>query len=79
MKTNLRTNIMNAEEPKVALTGRYSINETSAILGINRDTLFKYTHETSEIKCGWRRVGGRLRKYYLGSEILRYWRANACL
>ena len=70
---------MTAEEPKVALTGRYSINETSELLGICRDTLYKYTHETCEIKCGYRKRGGRLVKYYLGSEILLYWRANAHL
>lgn len=70
---------MNAEEPKVMSSGRYSINETCGILGIHRDTLYKYTHTTCEIKCGGRKRGGRLVKYYLGSEILRYWRANAHL
>lgn len=70
---------MNAEEPKVTLSGRYSINETCELLGIHRDSLYKYTHNTCEIKCGWRKLGGRLVKYYLGSEILRYWRANAHL
>lgn len=70
---------MKAEEPKVALSGRYSINETCALLGIHRDSLHKYTHSTFEIKCGWRKRGGRLVKYYLGSEILRFWRANATL
>lgn len=70
---------MNAEEPKVTPTGRYSINETCELLGIHRDSLYKYTHNTCEIKCGWRKRGGRLVKYYLGSEILRYWRANAHL
>ena len=55
---------MKAEEPKVTLSGRYSINETCELLGIHRDSLYKYTHNTCEIKC---------------SEILRYWRANAHL
>lgn len=67
---------MISTEPNVSLSGRYSINETCDLLGIHRDSLYKYTHETCEIKCGWRKIGGRLRKYYLGSEILRYWRAN---
>lgn len=68
---------MTAEEPSVAMTGRYSINETCVLLGVSRDSLYKYTHVTNEIKCGWRRIGGKLRKYYLGSEIKRYWNANA--
>lgn len=67
---------MTPEEPKIALNGRYSINQTCELLDICRDSLYKYTHVTCEIKCGWRNIGGKQRKYYLGSEILRYWRNN---
>ncbi len=63
---------MTSERPKVAETGRYSINQTCDLLGISRDTLRKYTDETFEIKCCWRILGGIRRKYYLGSEILRF-------
>lgn len=64
---------MKAEEPKVILNGRYSINETCKLLGICRDTLYRYTHDTCEIKCGIVERGGRIRKFYLGKEILRFW------
>ncbi|MCH5319766.1 MAG: helix-turn-helix domain-containing protein [Paramuribaculum sp.] len=64
---------MNPEQPQVALTSRYSIKDTCRLLGIHRDTLYKYTHTTNEIKCGWRESGGRKKKFYLGSEILRFW------
>ncbi len=64
---------MTAIEPQVSLTGRYSIGEASAILGINRGTLLRYTY-AGHIKCGFRRVSAR--RFYLGSEILRFWRAQ---
>lgn len=64
---------MTAIEPQVSLTGRYSIGEASAILGINRGTLRRYT-DAGYIKCGFRRVSAR--RFYLGSEILRFWRAQ---
>lgn len=67
---------MTIQEPRVILTGRYSIKETCEILGVHRDTLYKYTHDTCEIKCGWRNRGGRTVKFYLGSEILRFWKSN---
>lgn len=75
-KFKWRTMTMTTEEPKVSLSGRYSINDTCKLLGICRDSLAKYTHETCEIACGWRTIGGKMRKYYLGSEILRFWRAH---
>ncbi len=64
---------MTAIEPQVSLTGRYSIGEASAILGINRSTLRRYTN-AGYIKCGFRRESAR--RFYLGSEILRFWRAQ---
>ena len=68
---------MTTERPKVTLTGRYSVMQTCAELGISRDSLRKYTEVTQEIKCGWRTIGGRLRKFYLGSEILRFFDSKA--
>ncbi|MBR0493699.1 MAG: helix-turn-helix domain-containing protein [Bacteroidales bacterium] len=64
---------MRSSEPYVVMNSRYSIDETSRLLGIHRHTLRKYTNR-GLIKCGFRRVNGR--KFYLGSEILRFWRAT---
>lgn len=60
-------------EPNVNVAGRYSVTETSAVLGIHRNSLRKYT-EQGLIKCGFRRQTAR--KFYLGSEILKFWRAQ---
>ncbi len=60
-------------EPSIALTGRYSIEEASKMLGIHRNTLLRYTVQ-GKIRCGIRR--GTSRKFYLGSEILRFWKAQ---
>lgn len=60
-------------EPRINPNGRYSIGEASAILGINRNTLRRYTN-MGVIKCGFRRPTAR--KFYLGSELLRFWKAQ---
>lgn len=59
--------------PEVNATGRYGISETSKALGIHRNTLRKYT-DSGLIKCGFRR--GSARKFYAGSEIIRFWKAQ---
>lgn len=64
--------MITAEEPQVAIAGRYSVKETCEHLGIHRNTLRKYTDE-GDIKCIFRRPSGR--KAYLGQEILRFWKA----
>ena len=64
-------------EPKVDLSGRYSINETCQALGIHRHTLRAY------VKAGLirpyynRNVKEKVfpRTRFLGSEILRFWRS----
>lgn len=61
-------------EPDVTPTGRYSVTQTSNILGIHRNTLRNYTN-LGVIKCGFRRE--TFRKFYEGKEILRFWRAQA--
>jgi DNA-binding protein Fis len=58
--------------PDVPENGRYSATETAALLGIHRDTLRKHT-EAGLIKFGLRRTN--MRKFYLGREINRYWKA----
>lgn len=65
--------MISANEPEVAATGRYSVTETCAQLGICKNTLRRYT-ELGLIRCGFRRGSGR--KFYTGSEIIRFWRAQ---
>lgn len=65
--------MITALEPQVSTSGRYSVTEASAVLGIHRNSLRKYT-ELGLIKCGFRKHTAR--KFYLGSEILRFWRAQ---
>lgn len=65
--------MITAIEPKVALDGRYSITEACKALGIHRNTLLKYT-EQGMIRCGFRKINAR--KFYKGSEIIRFWREH---
>lgn len=65
--------MITAIEPAVTATGRYSVGQTCSALGIHRNTLRNYTN-SGLIKCGFRRESGR--KFYLGSEILRFWKAS---
>ncbi|MBR5271816.1 MAG: helix-turn-helix domain-containing protein [Clostridia bacterium] len=65
--------MITAVEPKVEAAGRYSVAQASEALGIHRNTLRNYT-EQGLIKCGFRRQTAR--KFYLGSEILKFWRAQ---
>jgi DNA-binding transcriptional MerR regulator len=64
---------MIATEPQVSMTGRYSSKETSTLLDIHRNTLRNYTNN-GDIKCGYRKTNGR--RFFLGSEILRFWKAQ---
>lgn len=66
--------MITSDEPRVAPTGRYSINDTCRALGIHRNSLRRYTEE-GLIKCGFHRCGRK--KFYQGTEILRFWRATA--
>lgn len=68
---------MTAQEPQVMSTARYSIGQTCELLGIHRDTLRQYTDRQKIIKCGYRTIGNRRVKFYLGSEILRFWKRQA--
>lgn len=60
-------------EPKVVLNGRYTIDETCELLGLHRNTLTRYT-KRGKIRFGIRRADSR--RFYLGSEILKFWRAQ---
>lgn len=65
---------MTAIEPTVALTARYPIGQAADLLGIHRNTLRRYSDE-GLIKFGNRRFG-RMERFYLGSEIIRFWRSQ---
>lgn len=65
--------ILVPERPNVKLDGRYSIKDTCRFLGIHRHTLRKYS-EKGDIKYRLRQ-GGKA-KFYLGSEIVRFWNLN---
>lgn len=60
-------------EPSVTPNGRYSIEETCKLLGIHRNTLCRYVNR-GRIKYGIRMSTGK--KFYLGSEILRFWKVQ---
>ena len=68
--------MITAIEPTVSPTGRYSTMETCRALGIHRDTLRTYTETKQLIKFGMRKLGNRYVKFYLGSEILRFWKSQ---
>ena len=61
-------------EPRVSASGRYPIGQAAQILGVHRNTLRRY-NDQGLIKSGNRRFG-RMEKFFLGSEILRFWRAH---
>ncbi len=62
------------EEPSLQPTRRYSINEVCDILGMHRNTLRKKTADGS-IKCSYRKEGSRMYPFYLGKDIMKFWRA----
>jgi len=64
---------MTNNRPDVHTEGRYSINEVTAMLGINRSTLRRYT-DKGLIRCGRWRTNGR--PFYTGKEIMRLWIAR---
>lgn len=64
---------MTANSPDVRADGRYSIKETSELLGISARTLRRYT-DSGIIRCGRWKMNGR--PFYTGREILRLWMAR---
>lgn len=63
---------MTSTRPNVYEDGRYSIGEVTAMLGISRSTLRRYT-DNGVIKCGRRRTNGR--PFYTGRAVLQLWMA----
>lgn len=64
---------MICHEPKAVLNSRYSIEEAAQLLKIHRNTLLRYAKE-GKISFGIRRSSKR--KFFLGSEIIRFWKAQ---
>lgn len=71
---NGRRHSMVTIQPKVAAAGRYTVKQTIKLLGISRSTLHRHT-EAGKIHCGYRK--STLQKFYKGSEITKYWYAEA--
>lgn len=70
---SLTRKTMTSSRPNVQPDGRYTTNETCALLGIkSRNTLRSWVAQ-GLIKQGTRRTNGR--PFFLGSEILKCWSA----
>lgn len=67
---------MNATLEPLPPKAKYDINQTCSLLGIHRDSLRKYTEVTHDIECCYRKIGGQIRKFYLGEEIERFFYAT---
>lgn len=68
-----RAIIMVNERPKVKSDGRYSPKETAQLLGIGTTTLYLHTRQ-GHIRFGVH--SHNKRRFYLGSEITRFWGAE---
>lgn len=64
---------MRCHEPQVVQSSRYSMEEAAELLAVHRNTLLRYAKE-GKIRFGIRR--GTKRKFFLGSEIIRFWKAQ---
>lgn len=63
---------MTITEPNVSPRGHYNMKQTADILGIHRNSLRSY-NKNGLIKSGNRKIG-RKDKFFLGSEIIRFWK-----
>lgn len=63
---------MKNSKPDVQADGRYSIKEVTALLGISRSTLRRYT-DKGIVRCGRRKTNGR--PFYTGRSVLQLWMA----
>lgn len=61
---------MTSEVPKISKTGRYSVMQACAALGIDRKTLSSYVTR-GLIKAHIRKVNAR--KFFIGDDLLRLW------
>ena len=68
----LRAAMITANMPEINATDQLSIGEAAAVLGVHRNTMRRYT-EQGLIKCRFRRATKR--RFYLGADILRFWKS----
>lgn len=59
------------EEPRVADTARFGMNEASEILGVSRCTLRRWIY-AGRVNAGFRKLNGRV--FITGKELKRVWR-----
>lgn len=64
---------MTQVEPRIPNDARLPIGKAAEVLELNRCTIRRKTEE-GLIKCGFRK--GTARRFYLGSELKRFWRAQ---
>ncbi|MDD2304497.1 MAG: helix-turn-helix domain-containing protein [Prolixibacteraceae bacterium] len=72
-KEIVRKSTVTATEPEVIDTARYSTTETCKILSLCRATVLRYTNQGA-LRCGIRKSNGR--KFYTGSDIKKFWKAQ---
>lgn len=65
--------MITCEMPAVTMNGQYSSAEAEQRLWIHRNTLSQWVAR-GVIKCKVRRANGR--RFFLGSEIIRVWKAQ---
>ena len=59
--------------PPIEAKGRYSAKEAAELLGVSLRTIQRHTKE-GYLHFGIRPVNGR--RFYYGSELVRYWKAE---
>lgn len=65
--------MLTAEEPKVRLDEKYSIEQASKLIGLSSRQINRLVNAGS-IKCGYRLYSKR--RFLTGREILRFWKTN---
>lgn len=64
---------MKSSLPEIRQDGRYSITDASRLIGVSRNTLYRYIGE-GMLKTRMRKVNGR--KFIHGSELIKLWEAS---
>lgn len=64
---------MTTDVPNVNPSSRYNAKQTAEALGVSPDSVRRYAN-SGALKCGFWRHNGK--RFYEGSEIIRFWRAR---
>lgn len=64
---------MTTKEPKINLTDRLELKATAEVLNVSKGTVLRYTQK-GLLRAGIKKSNGR--RYWLGSEIIRFWQAS---